>query len=54
MTPMAAWRIIQANLLDLYKRRKDGSFKGYTEADTEAEVICFQALREMEERNRVE
>ena len=50
MTPMEAWRIISANLENLYKRRRDDKFKGYTDAEVEAEVICFQALKLMEER----
>lgn len=50
MTPMEAWRIISANLENLYKRRRDNKFNGYTDAEVEAEVICFQALKLMEER----
>lgn len=56
MTPMEAWSIISANLNHLYKiRRADNwgrnkDFKGYDPADTEAEVMCFRALKEMEER----
>ena len=48
MEPMEAWRIISANLWDLYKKRRTETYKGYTEADTEAEVICFEALRKMQ------
>lgn len=48
MKPMEAWRIISANLAQLYKMRSDENYKGYVDADTEAEVICFKALREME------
>lgn len=54
MTPMKAWSIIYANLMDLYKRRRDEHFKGYLDADIEAEVICFMALKEMEERIKSE
>ena len=50
MTPMDAWHIISANLADLYKKRRTESFKGYVDAEVEAEVICFKALKEMEER----
>lgn len=56
MTPMEAWSIISANLNHLYKiRRTDNhgrpiNYKGYEPADTEAEVMCFRALKEMEER----
>ncbi len=51
MTPMEAWGIISSNMMELYKCKKTDTFKGYTEADLEAEVICFKALREMYERN---
>lgn len=54
MKPMDAWRIISANLCDLYKMRKTKCFKGYTDADIQAEVICFQALKEKEERDNAE
>ena len=50
MTPMDAWRIISANLAELYKRRRTETFKGYTEAETESEIICFKALEDMKER----
>lgn len=52
MTPMEAWHIISADLADLYKMRKSKCFKGYTDAEIKAEVICFEALKEMEERNK--
>lgn len=45
MTPIEAWHIISANLWELYKRRKTDNFKGWTDADTEAEVIAFMALK---------
>ena len=50
MTPTEAWHIISANLSELYERRKTEAFKGYTEAELEAEVITFIALREMEKK----
>jgi len=51
MTPMEAWHIISANMANYYRRRRGPGFeKGYTLADTEAEVICFMALKQMEER----
>ena len=50
MTPMQAWGIVSSNLMELYKLKYTNNFKGYTEADTMAEVICFKALQEMEER----
>lgn len=54
MTPMQAWHIISANLAELAKRKKTKNFKGYTDNDVQAEVICFKALKEMEERNNAE
>ena len=53
MTPAEAWSIISANLMSLYKMRKalNDSDKGYTDAETEAEVICFKALTEMQKRS---
>ena len=47
MTPMEAWRIISANLWELYKRRRaeNPNYKGYTDADTEAEIVAFMALK---------
>ena len=52
MTPMEAWHIISANLCELYKMRRGKNFeKGYTDAEVKAEVICFQALREMDKRS---
>ena len=50
MSPMDAWHIISANLCDLYKKRKTNCFKGYVDAEIEAEVICFKALKEMEKK----
>lgn len=51
MTSMEAWWIISSNLMELYKCKRTETFKGYTAADLEAEVLCFKALREMYERN---
>jgi hypothetical protein len=45
MTPMEAWGIISANLMELYKLKRTDKFKGYTAADVEAEMICFTALQ---------
>lgn len=54
MTPMDAWRIISANMQQLYKRRKaenpNPDWKGYTDAEIRAEVICFKALQEMQKK----
>lgn len=53
MTPIEAWGIISANLANHYKVRRAmyPNDKGYTDAEVEAEVICFQALKEMQERS---
>ena len=51
MTPMQAWHIISANLAELYKLKRGNNFKGYTDNDVQAEVICFKALKEMDGRN---
>ena len=51
MKPMEAWSIISANLAHLVRiRRSQGDPKGYVPAETEAEVIAFKALREMQDR----
>ena len=52
MTPMEAWSIISANLATLYRIRKaqNPEFRGFDDADVEAEIIAFRALKEMEER----
>lgn len=49
---MEAWRIISANLTDLYKMRRSmrPNSKGYTDAEVEAEIKCFMALREAEKK----
>lgn len=49
MTPMEAWSIISANLATLYRIRKaqNPEFRGFDDADVEAEVIAFRALKEM-------
>jgi hypothetical protein len=48
MTPMEAWHIISANLMELYKLKRTDTYKGYTDADVTAEVICFGALKNLE------
>ena len=50
MTPLEAWSVISGNLAQLYKMLKTPCFNGYVPADTEAEVIAFKALQEMQER----
>ena len=55
MTPMEAWGIISANLANHYKMRRatNPKDKGYTDAEIEAEIMCFQALKEMQERGEI-
>lgn len=52
MKPIDAWHIISANLCELYKLRRSihNEEHGFTDAEIEAEVICFSALKDMEER----
>lgn len=45
MKPMEAWSTISSNLDNYYKTRGKISQK-----EIEAEVVCFRALQEMEER----
>ena len=54
MKPLEAWRVISANLTDLYKMRRalNNTDKGYTDTDVEAEIVCFMALKEAEERSK--
>lgn len=50
MTPLEAWSVISRNLAKLYSLCRTPHCKGYVPADTEAEVIAFKALQEMQER----
>ena len=52
MTPMEAWTIISANLTNYYKLIKNNTSEGYTENDIKAEIICFKALKDMEEKGK--
>jgi hypothetical protein len=54
MEPLEAWCIISANLSELYMLRRNSSndaYKGYTDAELLAEVICFEALRQAQKEN---
>ena len=51
MTPMESWNIISRNLVNYYAMRSGPGFKGYTDKDTEAEVIAFMALKKMEKED---
>lgn len=50
MTPNEAWGIISSNLMELYKLRKRIGYKGYTDADLTAEVICYWALKHEQDK----
>lgn len=52
MSPLDAWHIISANLAHLYKMRRTACYRGYVDVDTEAEVIAFKALDEMNQREK--
>lgn len=54
MMPLEAWRVISANLMELYKRRKALNFPPYMDTEIQAEVICYMALKEMEDRLKKE
>lgn len=51
MKPLEAWQVV-SNLFDeLYRMRKDlcPQVRGYSLMETKAQVMCFEALRRMEE-----
>ena len=50
MTPMEAWNIVSANLAHLYRQRKKDFGKGWDNADLEAEVMCYKALKELQKQ----
>lgn len=54
MTPLEAWSIISGNLAHLYRLRRTTGYQGFVPADTEAEVIAYKALREMQDREKPE
>lgn len=58
MTGLEAWAIISANLAELYRFRDadmrhyltgEQTGQPYSRKETEAEVICFMALKKMDE-----
>lgn len=51
MKGLEAWEIISANMAELYRIRKtlDPQCKGYSSTEITAEVVCFEALRRMDE-----
>lgn len=52
MTPLEAWKIILENMTELYNRRLLSGLDAYGKKEIEAEVICYMALKEMEERGK--
>lgn len=50
MKPLEAWRIISGCLNELVNIRASICSKGYSQEEVEAQVICFEALRKMEEK----
>lgn len=54
MTPMRAWQIISSNLLELYKRRRDEHFRGYLDKEIDAEILCYMALKALDEKIKSE
>lgn len=50
MTPLEAWSVISKNLAELYRMRNASGGNGNRPEDTEAEVIAFTALKELQER----
>ena len=49
MTPLEAWQIISDCMKELVDIRQSRGGKGYSQEEAQAEVICFEALRRMEE-----
>ena len=54
MTPMEAWKIISKCLGEYYHMRFQKTGFSHDNNNIRAEVICYQALKEMEERNNAE
>lgn len=50
MTPTEAYKIISLALVELYDRRFAEGLEPYKDEEIQAEVVCFQALKIMEER----
>ena len=51
MKPLEAWRIISGCMEELASIRKSlyPQGKGYSQEEIEAQVMCFEALRKLEE-----
>lgn len=52
MQPLEAWNIISKDMAELYMLRQKmyPNMKHYSDSETEAEVLVFGALKQMEER----
>ena len=53
MKPLEVWRIISSNMNELANMRNAlyPQGKGYSQGEVQAEVMCYEALRRMEEEN---
>lgn len=49
LTPLEAWHIISSCMNELASIRATICGKGFSQEEVKAEVICFEALRRMEE-----
>lgn len=49
MKPLEAWRIVSGCLNELANIRVSICGKGYSQEEVKAQVMCFEALRRMEE-----
>lgn len=49
ISPLEAWRIISSCMNELANIRTSICGKGFSQEEVKAEVICFEALRRMEE-----
>lgn len=49
MKPLEAWHIIRGCMSELANIRSTICGKGYSQEEVTAQVICFEALRRMEE-----
>ena len=54
MKPLEAWRIISGCMNELANIRQAlyPQCKGYSQEEVKAEVICFEALRKLEEESK--
>lgn len=50
LTPIEAWHIISGCMNELANIRAAICGQGFSQEEVQAEVICFEALRRMEEK----